>query len=98
MKTRLPKLILPITIFLLAVSLISCSYKQKDFETAKNAVAQELRSPDTAHFCTIEEAEFSARNGTHAVRLWVDNRNIDGALVRTHFDVTIDPKSGFAPA
>ena len=28
------------------------------------------------------------------VKLWVDNRNLAGGLVRTHFEVTIDPKSG----
>jgi len=28
------------------------------------------------------------------VKLWVDNRNLAGVLVRTHFEVTIDPKSG----
>jgi hypothetical protein len=24
-------------------------------------------------------------------RLWVDNRNVAGLLIRTHFEVTIDP-------
>jgi hypothetical protein len=30
----------------------------------------------------------------HAVILWVENRNLAGLLVRTHFEVRIDPKSG----
>jgi hypothetical protein len=88
------KLILLLTVFVLPVSLTSCSQKQKDFETAKAAVAQELRSPGTAQFCTVDEAEFSARNGARVVRVWVDNQNLGGVLVRTHFEVTIDPKSG----
>ncbi len=32
------------------------------------------------------------------VKLWVDNRNLAGVLVRTHFEVTIDPKSGLVKA
>jgi hypothetical protein len=88
------KRILLLTIFVLAVSLTSCTHKRKDFETAKTAVAQELRSPGTARFCTLDEAEFSTGNGVHAVRLWVENRNLAGVFVRTHFEVTIDPKSG----
>ena len=55
------------------ISLTSCTHKREDFETAKTAVAQELRSPETARFCTFDEAEFSGRNGAHVVRLWVDN-------------------------
>jgi len=88
------KLILLVTNCLLVVSLTSCSEKRKDFDTAKTAVAQELRSPDTAQFCTIDQAEFSTRNSGRMVRLWVDNRNLAGVFVRTHFEVTIDPKSG----
>jgi hypothetical protein len=61
----------------------------------KTAVALELRSPDTARFCTFDEAEFSDRNGAHGVRLWVDNRNLAGSLIRTHFEVTIDPDEPF---
>ena len=85
------KPILLLILFAAAVSLTSCSQKREDFETAKTAVAQELRSPDTARFCTVDEAEFFGRNGMHVVRLWVDNRNLAGLLVRTHFEVTIDP-------
>ena len=84
----------PLLLFILlveAVSLAGCTHKREEFETAKTAVAQELRSPDTAHFCTFDEAEFSDRNGAHVIRLWVDNRNLAGVLIRTHFDVTIDP-------
>jgi hypothetical protein len=91
---RRVKLILLVTNCLLVVSLTSCSEKRKDFDTAKTAVAQELRSPDTAQFCTIDQAEFSTRNSGRMVRLWVDNRNLAGVFVRTHFEVTIDPKSG----
>lgn len=80
--------------FTLSVVLNGCSHKREEFETAKAAVAQELRSPDSARFCTIDQAEFSSKNGGHAVRLWVDNQNLGGALVRTHFEVIIDPKSG----
>jgi hypothetical protein len=96
MEGKQVNLILLLTMFVLAVSLASCSQKRKDFETAKTAVAQELRSPDTAQFCTVDQAEFWTRNGAQgrAVRLWVDNRNLAGVLVRTHFEVTIDPKSG----
>jgi len=94
MKARYVKPILLLTIVVLAVSVTSCTHKRKDFETAKSAVAQELRSPGTARFCTVDEAEFSTRNGVHAVRLWVENRNLAGVLVRTHFEVTIDSKSG----
>jgi hypothetical protein len=88
------KLILLVTIYLLAVSLTNCSHKRKDFETAKIAVAQELRLPGTAQFCTLDQAEFSTINSGRMVKLWVDNRNLAGVLVRTHFEVTIDPKSG----
>lgn len=79
---------------MLAVCLFSCSHKRKDFEAAKTAVAQELRSPDTARFCTVDQAEFSAKDVTRTVKLWVDNRNLAGVLVRTHFEVTIDSKTG----
>jgi hypothetical protein len=88
------KLILRIAICMLAVCLFSCSHRRKDFEAAKTAVAQELRSPDTARFCAIDQAEFSAKDAMRTVKLWVDNRNLAGVLVRTHFEVTIDPKSG----
>lgn len=88
------KLIPLVIICLLVVSLTSCSQKRKDFETAKTAVAQELRSPGSAQFCTIDQAEFSIRNSGRMVKLWVDNRNLAGVLVRTHFEVTIDPQSG----
>jgi hypothetical protein len=87
-------LILLLTTFALAVSVGSCSHKRKDFDTAKTVVAQELRSPVTAQFCTIDQAEFSIRNSGRMVKLWVDNRNLAGVLIRTHFEVTIDPKSG----
>ena len=88
------KLIPLVIICLLVVSFTSCSQKRKDFDTAKTAVAQELRSPGTAQFCSIDQAEFSTRNSGRMVKLWVDNRNLAGSLVRTHFEVTIDPKSG----
>ena len=78
----------------LAVALGSCSHKREDFEAAKAIVAQELRSPETAQFCSADEAEFATKDGTRTVRLWVDNRNPFGAFVRTHFEVTIDPRSG----
>jgi hypothetical protein len=91
---RRVKLIPLVIICLLVVSLTSCSQKRRDFDTAKTAVARELRSPGTAQFCTIDQAEFSARNNGRIVKLWVDNRNLGGALVRTHFEVTIDPKRG----
>ena len=94
MEGRHVKLILLVTICVLAVSLASCSHKRKDFETAKTIVAQELRSPGTAQFCTVDQAEFSTSNAVRTVKLWVDNRNLAGVLVRTHFEVTIDPKSG----
>ena len=94
MKSGRVTLILLLTTFALAISVGSCSHKQKDFETAKNAVAQELRSPGSAQFCTIDQAKFSTRNSGRVVKLWVDNRNLAGVLVRTHFEVTIDPKSG----
>jgi len=94
MQDRYVKLILRATICVLAVSLFSCSQKGKDFETAKTAVAQELRSPGTAQFCTVDQAEFSTKDAMRIVKLWVDSRNLAGALVRTHFEVTIDPKSG----
>ena len=87
------KPILLLILFAPAVSLTSCTHKGEDFETAKTAVAQELRSPDTARFCSFDEAEFSERNGEHVVRLWVDNRNLSGSLVRTHFEVGIDPRN-----
>ena len=88
------KLIALLTVCAVAVALASCSHKRKDFETAKKAVAQELRSPGTARFCTVDQAEFSTRPGVRTVKLWVDNRNLAGTIVRTHFEVTIDPKSG----
>src|SRR5437773_10965154 len=88
------KLILQVTICVLAVSLFSCSHKRRDFEAAKTAVAQELRSRGTAQFCTVDQAEFSAKDAIRTVKLWVDNRNLAGVLVRTHFEVTIDSKSG----
>ena len=87
------KPILLLILFAVAVSLTSCTHKREDFETAKTAVAQELRSPDRARFCTVDEADFSSRNGAHVVRLWVDNRNLAGLFIRTHFEVTIDPTS-----
>ena len=94
MQHRYVKLILLVTICLLAVSLFSCSHKRKDFEAAKTAVAQELRSPDSAQFCTIDQAEFSIKDAMRTIKLWVDSRNLAGVVVRTHFEVTIDPKSG----
>jgi hypothetical protein len=94
MQDRYVKLILRATICVMAISLFSCSHKRKDFEAAKTAIAQELRSPGTAQFCTVDQAEFSTRNAVRTVKLWVDNRNLAGVLVRTHFEVTIDPKSG----
>ena len=94
MKSRHVTLILLLTICALAVSVGSCSQKQKDFDIAKTAVAQELRSPDSAQFSTIDQAEFSTKDAMRTVKLWVDNRNLAGVLVRTHFEVTIDPKSG----
>ena len=75
------KLFLQVTICVVAVSLFSCSYKRKDFEAAKTAVAQELRSPSTAQFCTVDQAQFSTRNAMRTVKLWVDNRNLAGVLV-----------------
>src|SRR5262249_35445875 len=93
-EDRHVKLILLGITSVVAVSLASCSQKRKDFDTAKTAVAQELRSPGTAQFCTIDQAEFSTRNSGRMVKLWVDNRNLGGVLVRTHFEVTIDPMSG----
>jgi len=80
-------------LFALAAFLTRCTHKGEDFETAKTAVAQELRAPDTARFCSFDEAEFSERNGEHVVRLWVDSRNLSGSLIRTHFEVTIDPRN-----
>ena len=94
MKSGRVTLILLLTTFALAISVGSCSHKQKDFETAKNAVAQELRSPGSAQFCTVDQAEFSKKDAMRTVKLWVDNRNLAGVLVRTHFEVTIDPRSG----
>jgi predicted rRNA methylase YqxC with S4 and FtsJ domains len=94
MQDRYVQLILRVTICVLAISLFSCSHKRKDFEAAKTAVAQELRSPGTAQFCTFDHAEFSAKDAMRTVKLWVDNRNLAGVLVRTHFEVTIDSKSG----
>ena len=94
MKARHAKVILLFSILVLAVSMTSCTRKRKDFNTAKNAVARELQSPDTARFCVLNDANFSVRNGVHAVKLWVDNRNLAGTIVRTHFEVTIDAKSG----
>ena len=81
-------------IFVLALALGSCTHKRADFETAKAAVAQELRSPDTARFCPADQAEFATGKDARTVRLWVDNRNSLGAPVRTHFEVRIDPRSG----
>lgn len=94
MQDRYVKLVLRVTICVLAVAFFSCSHKRKDFDAAKTAVAQELRSPGTAQFCTVDQAEFSAKDVTRTVKLWVDNRNLAGVLVRTHFEVTIDSKSG----
>ena len=98
MQHRYVKLILLVTICVLAVSLFSCSHKRKDFEAAKTAVAQELRSPDSAQFCTVDQAEFSTKDAMRTIKLWVDNRNLAGVVVRTHFEVTIDPKSGLVKA
>lgn len=77
-----------------AMSLTSCSQKNQDFEAAKAAVAQELVSADTAHFCLMSEAAFSTKNGDRFVKLWVDAENKLGSHVRTHFEVTIDPRTG----
>jgi hypothetical protein len=88
------KSILPRFVVVLAMGLTCCSAKRNDFETAKSAVAQELLSPAVARFCPMNEAVFSMKNGARSVKLWVETRNSIGALVRTHFDVTIDAKSG----
>ena len=85
----------PILLLILfaAVSLTSCTQTRR-FRDGETAVAQELRSPETArYFCTVDEAQFFGRNGAHVVRLWVDNRNLAGLLIPqyTHFEVTIDP-------
>ena len=93
-RLRCSRGILLFALLLLAVAVSSCTQKRKDFDIAKTAVSRELRSPDTARFCTVGEAEFSIKNGNHTVKLWVDNRNLAGVLVRTHFEVTIDPDSG----
>jgi hypothetical protein len=77
-----------------ALALTSCSQKNHDFEVAKSAVAQELVSADTTRFCPISEAMFSTKNGARSVKQWVETQNKLGRQVRTHFEVTIDPKSG----
>jgi hypothetical protein len=94
MESTLVRLIVLVAISILAVSFASCSQRQKDFDAARTVVAQELHSPDTAQFCRLDQAEFSTRNTVRTVKLWVDNRNLAGVLVRTHFEVTIDSKSG----
>ena len=94
MESTLVRLIVLVTISILAVSFASCSQRQRDFYAAKTVVTQELRSPDTAQFCALDQAEFSTRNAVRTVKLWVDSRNLAGVLVRTHFEVTIDSKSG----
>ena len=94
MQHRHVKLILRVAICVLAVCLFSCSQRRKDFEAAKTAVAQELRSPGTAQFCTVDQAQFSTRNAVRIVKLWVDNQNLIGVIVRTRFEVTIDTESG----
>jgi len=43
--------------FAVAVSLTNCIHKREDFETAKTAIVQQLRSPETARFCTVDEGE-----------------------------------------
>jgi hypothetical protein len=68
--------------------------KRKISTWRRPPLAQELRSPGSAQFCTIDQAEFSTRNSGRMVKLRVDNRNLAGVLVRTHFEVTIDQKSG----
>jgi hypothetical protein len=88
------KLALLVAACALAVFLASCSQKSKDFETAKTAVARELRSPATVQFCTVDQAEFSTSNAVRTVRLWVDTQNVADVPVRTHFEVTIDPENG----
>jgi hypothetical protein len=93
MKARYRNVLLLLAFLALAVAVSSCTHNRKDFETAKTAVSRELRSPDTARFCTLDEAEFSTRDGKHTVRLWVDNRNLAGVFVRTHFEVTINPEN-----
>ena len=77
-----------------AICLTSCSKKRQDFETAKGAISQELVSGDTARFCSVNEATFSTKNGDRSIRLWVDTENRIGGRVRTHFEVTIDAKTG----
>jgi hypothetical protein len=77
-----------------AIFLTSCSKQRKDFETAKNAVGQELVSRDTARFCSMSDATFSTKNGDRSVKLWVDTDNRIGAHVRTHFEVLIDARTG----
>lgn len=78
----------------LAMFSSGCSKKGQDYEAAKAAVAQELVSADTSHFCPINEAFFSTKDGNRSVKLWVDTENRLGAHVRTHFEVTLDPKTG----
>jgi hypothetical protein len=94
MRFRCLKGMFLFTFLLLALAMSGCTQKRKDFDIAKTAISQELRSPDTARFCRVDEAEFSIKNGKHIVKLWVDNRNLAGVFVRTHFNVTIDPDSG----
>ena len=71
-ESPIHELILLLNNLVLAVSLTSCTRKRKDFETAKTVAARELRSPGTAHSCAFDEAEFSTRNGMHAVKLYVE--------------------------
>ena len=77
-----------------SLTLTSCSQKNHDFEVAKSAVSQEMVSAETTRFCPISEATFSTKNGARSVKLWVECQNKLGRQVRTHFEVTIDAKSG----
>jgi len=81
-------------VLLLAFAVGSCTRKREDFEVAKTAIARELRSPETAKFCSLAEAEFTEGKTSRTIRLWVDNRNLQDVLVRTHFEATIDAASG----
>jgi hypothetical protein len=81
-------------VLLLALAVGSCSRKREDFEVAKAAIARELRSPETAKFCSLSEAEFTEGKTSRTMRLWVESRNLQDVLVRTHFEATIDAASG----
>ena len=59
------------------------------FVIAQDTVNQQLKSPSSAKYCSMKEANISRSGNTWTVSGWVDADNSFGASIRNKFTVTI---------